>query len=282
MMLYNRKIFAEAGVTSVPQTYSEYLAAAAKIVHSSGPYGRVDHWMGMSSIQPIWWHRMFDYYCCYVAASGGAGIFDDDHVAFGNQASVKVFAFFRQLYEKKYFPLTGFQGDPFVNSYVATLFVGPWHLTYLEKNKKPDFDYDVAPVPVPDDYNGPSRAFGSMKSICIFKTSKFPAQAWEFAKFLVNRENDFRVLSMTNQIPCRKGLDSDPLYADYLAAHPKLAKFAAQAPNARDFDANPNLKEVLDAIAQEYEACVLNRSKTPQQAIDDAVKQAQVIVQWNK
>jgi len=43
-------------------------------------------------------------------------------------------------------------------------------------------------------------------------------------------------------------------------------------------DSCPVLKEVFDAISQEYEACVIYGKKSPQQAVDDAAKAAEIIL----
>ena len=46
--------------------------------------------------------------------------------------------------------------------------------------------------------------------------------------------------------------------------------FAEQSKYVRGTDASPVLKEVFDLISQEYEACVIYGTKSPEQAIQDA------------
>jgi multiple sugar transport system substrate-binding protein len=62
------------------------------------------------------------------------------------------------------------------------------------------------------------------------------------------------------------------LFSEFLQAHPKILPFARQAKYVRGMDSAPYMKEVLDIISQEYEACVVYGLKTPEEAIQAAAK----------
>jgi multiple sugar transport system substrate-binding protein len=282
MIMYNVKIFRQEGITKLPRTYSEYLEAAKKVIKDTDGDGETDQWMGYRTILPMWWERFFDYYCFYIAASGGKTLFNGDKINFENEASVKVMDFFQKIYKAGYFPLTTFQADPFLSGKIVTNIVGPWNITHVEKIKPPGLEYDIMPIPVPDDYVGPVYTYGDAKNIAIFSTTKHPKQAWEFVKFLISPESDLRLLQVTSQIPVRKNVTTDPLFAEHFKSNPRLAKFAEQVPYTRSADSSGVLEEVLDAISQEYEACAIYGVKTPARAIHDAAKRAKVIVEWNR
>ena len=57
-----------------------------------------------------------------------------------------------------------------------------------------------------------------------------------------------------------------------------MIPFAKQAEHVRGTDICPQLKEIFDVISQEYEACVVYGVKTPEQAVHDAAKAAQVLL----
>jgi multiple sugar transport system substrate-binding protein len=109
MIMYNKRLFREAGVNSLPHTYSEYLAAAKAITKDLNGDGRADQWMGYQDIRPIWWQRFFDYYTHYIAASGGRTLFDSTDICFENEASVKVFRFFQEIYRNGFFRVPPFR-----------------------------------------------------------------------------------------------------------------------------------------------------------------------------
>lgn len=282
MVVYNKNIFETAQVKLPLRTYSDYFKASERIVRDKDGDGIVDHWIMYRNIKPIWWQRLFDYFPLYIAASGGKTMFEGDNIIFNNEASVNVFSFLRHLYEKGYCPLTEFQGDQFLNGRLATQITGPWMINYIEKFKREGFEFGIMPIPVPDDYQGQVYTNGDHKNISIFSTTEHPQESWNFAKTLISRTADLRLLERCSQIPIRKTLTTDTLYNEYFKSNPRMLQFAEQAPYTRGVDGISDLKEILDALSQEYEACVLYGRKSPEQAIEDAAERARVIMEWNR
>jgi multiple sugar transport system substrate-binding protein len=282
MMFYNLRMLHEAGIDSVPRTYSEYFAAAKKISRDTTGDGQVDVWMGERDVRPIWWQRLFDFYPFYIAASGGGTLFANGEVAFDNKAGQHVLAFFRECYAKEYFPRTFFQGgDPFDLERKASHIAGPWQVAHLQKFV-PNLKYTVVPIPVPDDHTGPVYTSGDFKNIAIFSNTAHPKEAWEFCKFLVTARHDLLMLEISNQIPVRGDLETNPLFAGYFERQPLMRTFARQAPYTRGMDAVDDLKEIFDEISQEYEASAVFGRKTPAEAIHDAASRARAIAEWNR
>jgi multiple sugar transport system substrate-binding protein len=282
MMFYNERLLREAGVTVVPRTYSEYLAAGKKVSRDINGDGQIDVWMGERDIRPIWWQRLMDFYPFYIAASNGKTLFENGNVAFGNRSSEAVLQFFQDCYSRRLFPRTFFQGgDPFFLEQKATHFGGPWQVAAIHKFA-PQIRYGVASIPVPDDHTGPVFTAGDFKNISVFGNTKHPREAWEFVKFLVAAEHDLLLLEICDQIPVRGDLLTNPLFADYFKRNPVMVSFAEQAVYTRGMDAAPDLKEIFDGISQEYEMCAVYGKKTPAQAVQDAVRRTQVIVEWNR
>ena len=88
----------------------------------------------------------------------------------------------------------------------------------------------------------------------------------------MSKENDYKLVKITNQLPRRKNIDVDTLYSGYFRDNPKMRSFAKQSRYVKGTDASPVLKEVFDLISQEYEACVIFGKKTPEEAVNDAAK----------
>ncbi|HTY60142.1 MAG TPA: sugar ABC transporter substrate-binding protein, partial [Bacteroidota bacterium] len=123
---------------------------------------------------------------------------------------------------------------------------------------------------------------GDYKDISIFSTTRHPKEAWEFVKFLVTAEHDLLLLRICDQIPVRGDLLENPLFAAYFRANPAMTAFARQAVYTRGMDDAPDLKEIFDGIAQEYESCAVYGRETPARAIADAVGRTNLIVEWNR
>ena len=278
LIQYNKKIFREAGIDEVPRTYSEFLAAGEKVTRDLDGDGRPDRWMMFVNPDVRWWQRFFDFYTFYIAASGGRTLLRGREVAFGDSAAVAVFRFFREGFERGIFPRSGFQGDAFLMGAIAAQITGPWNIPHVEKYKPPGFEYDFMPIPVPDDYEGPSYTYGDPKNIVIFSTCRNPRAAWAFARYLISKEADRLLLERTNQLPIRKDLLTDPRFADYFRSHPMMARFARQIPYTRGVDLVPELKEVFDAISMEFEATCIYGRKTPEEGVRDAVERCRQIL----
>ena len=278
MVLYNTRMLREAGVTSLPNSYSEFLAAAANVTRDRNRDGRIDQWMLTIDYYPIWYKRMYDYLPLYLAASNGQTLLEGRQVRFDNESSVAIFRFLHECFARGYAPRQTFQGDVFLDGRVAAKFSGPYSISHLERFRSADFEYDFGPIPRPDDATGQMITFADSKSIVIFKSCQQPREAWEFIKFVISKRNDLRLLELTSQLPIRAGLLEDEVFADYFKRNPRMNKFAEQVTTARSIESVAELKEIFDVIAQEVEASVVFDLKPPEQSVHDAARRSQQIL----
>jgi len=280
MLCYNKTIFRECGFEKPGRTYSEFIEQAKVITADLDGDGYTDRYMGVRDIRALWWQRFFDYYTLYIGASGGKTLLDGNRAIFDNQASIAVFDFLRTMFREGYFPLEKMmgRGDLFLSGKNATRFAGPWVISHNEKHKPDGFDYGFVPLPVPDSLAGPVYTYGDLKNIVMFKTQNAPRQVWEFVKFMISRESDYKLLTMTTQLPVRKHILRDPLYRDFFAQNPHLMTFARQAEFVRSVDISKDMKEVFDIISKEYEASVVYGAKSSEQAIHDAARRVNLIL----
>ncbi|MCL6099465.1 MAG: extracellular solute-binding protein [Bacteroidetes bacterium] len=274
MLIYNENIIHDLGYKQAPRTYSEFFDASKKFQKDIDGDGYVDRWFGYSEVLVTWWQRFFDFYPLYLAASGGAPLVKGDSAAFNNKYAVEVFRFLQELYAKNYFSKDRLSArqDVFLSGTIATRFTGPWEIAHSERYKPEGFKYSFSPMPVPDDRKGPVYTYCDPKNIVIFKTCPDPQLAWSFLKYMLEEKNDLKLLEMTNQLPRRKNLETNLLFEDYFNKNPKMRIFAEQAKYVKGTDQSPVLKEVFDLISQEYEACVIYGTKTPEEAVKDAAK----------
>jgi multiple sugar transport system substrate-binding protein len=278
MLEYNVNLLKNAGFDQPPATYSEYKRFAKKLTYDVDGDGHFDRWMMYVDINVKWWLRYFDFYTFYVVASGGQTLVHDREITFENDAALEVFRFFQDCFQKGYFPKNRFQHDSFLAELVATHITGPWNIDHLNKFKTDNFEFDYAPIPVPDDYDGPVITYGDPKNIAIFSNTKHPQKAWQFVKFLITKKRDLELLQFASQIPIRKDVLEDDYFSDFFKEHHKLRRFAKQAPLTRGVDADPELREIFDAISQEFEACCIMGRRTPEEAVRRAAERAREII----
>jgi multiple sugar transport system substrate-binding protein len=282
MMLYNTAMFEEAGVKPPLRTYDEFYKAADAITKDTDNDGQLDQWMGFAQQKPVWWYRLMDFYCFYIAASEGQRLMENGEIIFNNKTAVEVMEFYQTIFENNYYPKTFFQVEPFTAGKIATVPTGPWHLRYLEKHAPDNLSYDVMSLPVPNEPNGPVHTYTSTHCLGIFSNTEHPRAVWKFVKFITSVQSELTMLKSSRQLPARKNLLEIPTFKDFFNSHPLMVKFAKQLPYCPRMDTNENFKEILDEISQQFEACAIYGRKSPEQAIDDAAERAKVIIEWNK
>ena len=275
MILYNKKHFEEVGLDpDNPDigTYSKFLEAARKLARDKNGDGKPDVWAINPNVEQTWWQRFFDFYPFYLAATGGETLLKDGKAAFNNEAGLEVVQLFRTLFEEKLAPNSTYKENLLAKGKVSMTITGPFALPDLKK-QAPDMEIGVAPIPVPDDQEGKEViTYGDPKNIGIFSTTKHPKEAWEFAKFLISKENDRKFLEMTQQIPFRKGIDQDPETKKFFEENPVLQAFAKQAPYTRATDDSDKLTDIFDALSLEYQQAAVLGKKSPKAALNEAEK----------
>ncbi len=279
MMIYNKKLLDGIGFKNPPTTYKEFFTAAERFQKQNLVNGRVTKWFGYAEILPTWWQRLFDFYPLYLAESGGMPLVKNNKAVFNNKYALRVFNFLRTLYVHDYFPKERLSArqDVFLSSVIATRFTGPWDIAHTEKFKPKGFKYDFAPLPTSGKKSELPITYCDPKNIVIFNTCKNPQAAWEFIKFYLSEKNELKFLEITNQLPRRKDLLSNPLFEDYFNKNPMMKKFARQTLHIKGIDQALYLKEVFDIISQAYEESVVYRVRTPKAALDDAEKQVNLL-----
>lgn len=273
MMAYNVRLLKENGIDIKSlATYSGFLAAAEKFLKDTNGDGRPDQWLYSPTTDVTWWQRLFDFYPLYIAASSGKTLLKNGKVDFENEAAESVFSFLQTLFKKGYAHKGSLVGDPFFQNHVGLVITGPYSIPYYEANGPKGFQFDFAPIPVPDGVKGPVITYGDPKNIAIFARSRHPLEAWEFIKFILSKKNDLLWLEITSQPPYRKNLVNDPMFAGYFRKHPMMMKFVEQGVYTRGVDDSKYLIEIFDAISKQYDLTCVQGKKTPKQGVKDAAR----------
>ncbi len=283
MTIYNKAALKGLDLTAFPATYSSYINAAKKFQKDNNGDGYADQWFGNTSMKLAWYQRLFNFYPLYLAASGGKSLIKNNKADFNNEHAIAVMTFLQKLYQANYFSrqVESAGQDLFISERFASKWTGPWEIEYLEKFKRENFEYDFCPMPVPDGHKGPIYTYCDPKSIVIFNTCKQPQKAFEFIKKMMDYEGDLEFLKTTQQLPRRANIDTITMFKKYFDLNPKMKIFANQAKYIKGADVSTSMIEVFDILSQEYEACVIYQKKSPAQAIADAEKAVNVLLQAN-
>jgi len=114
------------------------------------------------------------------------------------------------------FPRTFFQGgDPFLLRKESNPLRGPWEIATISKFA-PNIHFDVALFLCRTTIRSGLHV-GRLQEYRNFSTTEHPKESWEFVKFLVSAEHDLLMLEITNQVPIRGDLLTNPLFARYFS-----------------------------------------------------------------
>ena len=266
MILYNKKVFARAGLD--PQhpelaTYRQFLATARTLVHSGAVRAAI--WPSPASdfFQP--W---FDFYPAFIAQSGGKQLVEDGVPQFDSPAGRAVAGFWNTLYRDRLVPQEAYPGDSMSEGATAMATVGPWAIAAYK-----DVDWGVVPIPTQD--GRPARevhTFSDEKSVEMFSACRNRATAWDVLRFATSREQDGKLLAATGQMPMRTGLLET--YAGWFARNKGYVPFADQAARTVEVPAVAGSIDVWQEFRDAWSRSVI----FGRQPADAALRQASVKV----
>ena len=274
LFAYNKKILEEELNCLPPETYHDLEIISQSIIKYN-----VDNtkqiWLMDPNISPIWWQRLFDFYPFYVSASQGKTFITPDRNVLLNTAPAKtVFNLFRKYYANGLLPISMFKEDIFLQDRLVFHITGPWSIAHYKKFARPDFEWGYTGIPIVEKGMLP-YTYGDTKNIIIFKDTDYPQDCWEFIKFMTSKEADLKFMEMTQQLPLRKHLLSDPVYKDFFDKNPELKIFAKHIPYIVGLDQSLYLQEIFDMISKTWDAIVIYRADELEQGLINLNSQVQ-------
>jgi multiple sugar transport system substrate-binding protein len=263
LLLYNKKLFAEAGIAEPPTTISELQAAIVKLskVDASGDITQ----LGM---------RAPDY--INLAYVFGGDWFDaDGNPTPDNAGNLAALHFWVDNVVTKYgtdkvqkfesgFGEYASAQNPFYTGQVAMVIDGEWQPTFI-KQYAPELEWGVAAVPYPDDKPDLAGA-GQLTSSMFFipTNASHKQEAWTFLKYLVSPEAMTEFSRALANLPARTSLLSDPAYADIEQFQAWLDSL--KSPNLKTLASLPATAEYTRDLADAF-GLVNTLKQTPEEAM---------------
>lgn len=247
-------ILKEAGIDTLPKTYSEMIDVAKKL---KAKYPDKFVWAKPDLADPTFWKRWFDFYMLYDAASNGNKLVDGSKFIGDDKAGIEVLTFVDNLRKEKGI-LTQTVTDPFENGVGVFTDLGPWTFSmWAEKypNMKIDETFALTMPPVPDGADpAASKTFADTKGLVIFAQATEAEQkaAVEFIKWVYSdTKNDVKWFEQTKLPPARDDLTSNDSFKSILEANPELKPYAENVPNAIPPMDNAKYVDLQTMIGQE-------------------------------
>lgn len=229
-LFWNKKLFAQAGLTKPPDTWDELLEYAKIIADKTGKPGLAIYLGGFNRYVPV--ALSYGAPKPWFEKPGDEAWFDRPEVKETLLWYINLYREGKIAREKEgKTPYVvqpadvgaGWLGDAFGKQEVAMVISGNWMIPFLA-DQFPNFkfgeDWDIAPVP-----KGPKgRATMAYTVILgINAKTKHPKETWEFVKFILGKEGQHElVVKMGHTLPSIKALAESP---DMWPQHKKTLSF---------------------------------------------------------
>jgi putative chitobiose transport system substrate-binding protein len=268
VMAYNRRLFAQAGITRIPATRDEQLADAKQIKARTGQYGFSP---ALGKIAGVFLEE-------------GLPLVENGRAVFNSPAHVALIAKLADAYraggllKDKLFSEDNYPAsiDAYKSGRMAMLEAPPSALTRV-RDDAPDIYAvtDVAPVPIgaPGVTAGGWLFHFAMPRGTEGETAR---EAARFAKFLTDDDNELAFAKLAGAFPTTRKAAGDPYFqqlrSDGSAYDKAMALGAARMDTVRTLYAagGPGFERLNKRLQDDVEAAIIGR-RDIQAALDDAV-----------
>lgn len=199
VMFYNIDLFEEAGITEVPTTWDEFLAAAQATTKDTDGDGKTDQWGVVYFPRNDYWQPLT------FAIQAGGNLWNESrtNVGFNNEAGVTGWTFFSDLYNKYNvaLPLSEFSSQDegeayFYNGKVAMF---PQQCNYANtirsNNSELNFGAFLMPSGPAEDAGHANWNFTNIGMLSLTASSPNPEEAYTFIEFVTRPEIESQYLS---------------------------------------------------------------------------------------
>lgn len=282
-LVYNSKLFEEAGIAAPPKTWDEFRAVSKKLTRASTAGGPVDRWAFTVVMAPAG----FDLRVSSIIRGFGGDFLTPDwkHSALDTPQVKAAFNYILDLIQvDKTIPPGVTQVDAngarrmLANRQVAMKIGTTWSFAEVSA-MNPQLDgWNVLKIaPMPRQPGAGKAVYTTLyqKSIFINQNSKNPDAAWKLVKFLTEGPRMQRWFDDNNMLSSRRSVNEG--YAK-IKSSPSAALVAAEIQNGAFLPLIPQWPQVLDAFRQNLQAAA-SGSKTRDQALADAHAQVEAILQ---
>jgi multiple sugar transport system substrate-binding protein len=273
-LIYNTDVYQKAGLDPAkpPATLDQLLEVAGKI--SAGGGGEV--W-GHYTLTAPGSQTGSDYFPTILWAFGGKEISDDGtKIAFNSPEGVAALQWYKDLIDRKGMPVKQVNEIQMLQDYL-TGSVGSMGVYPAVVARVAGATFKSASAKLPAGPKGQVAPLG-FGTIMVLDKGKNREAGWAFASFIgLEAANGAFWCMSFGQLPPRLSFREDPGWKDYEAKNPLLPAYL-EAQKSTDLPYfGPGAQEIGTEVGKAIEAVVFGQ-KAPQQALEDAEKASQTIL----
>ena len=260
VLYYRRDLFARAGYTEAPRTWSAWLDAMRKVRRFQPPSAHplllpTNEWeqpaiLGLQRASPL----LVD---------------DGTHGGFSRPEFRAAAEFFVGIFREGLAPIVSYTQlgnayQEFARGTIAMWLTGPWNLGEFRRRLPPEEQdlWMTAPLPAPDGMEWPGASFSGGSSLAIFRGSESKPEAWKVIEFLSDPAIQARFYALSGDLPASRQAWDDPA----LANDEKVRAFRVQVEHVAPMPRVPEWEQIAQNMAERLEPAIRGR-----QSVDAAL-----------
>jgi multiple sugar transport system substrate-binding protein len=274
VLVYNKQMFADAGIAAPPKTWDEFRADAKKLTKATKPGGPIDQWGTALVVQPAG----FDLRTSVILRGFGGAFLtpDNKHSALDSKEALQALKFIvGMVRDDKTMPPGVTQVDTnrarelMAQKKIGMLIGTTWTPTILHAIN-PDFDsaklVGMAPIPHAKGEKPAVQSVLYLDALFMNPNTKHAEAAWKLLKFMTDDKRMQKWFLDNTMMSARKSVNETfgPIKNNEYAAAVR-----AEIPYAALLPAVPQCPQISTSFRQNLQAA-LDGSKTPEQALTDA------------
>ncbi len=270
-IFYRPSLFAQAGITEIPKTWSDLQSAAARLTQDTDNDGRVDQQGIFLSLGKGEWTVFVWLPFIY---SGGGELLTDERPSLVTPGAINALQLGADLVKNNYAMLSaperGYEIDNFIAGKVAMQVTGPWTLGQLATT---DIDYGVFPIPVADR----AAAVIGGENLFVFKSTTPREEASQrFLEYVLSEEFQTTWALKTGYLPINLKSRQSEAYQDFVQQNPVLEVFLEQMKVARSRPIIPKYTRLSENLGRAIEASLLGKD-SPEAALQKSQQRLDLI-----
>lgn len=279
-LLYNKDMFAKAGISNPPRTWDEFYEYSKKLSvdkNNDGKFEKVGVLLPVHpAAGPLGGFMVWQWVPFLWQAGGYVTTEDQTKTLFNSTAGVQALTLWKNIFND--LNLGSFTADhsvAFASGLTAMIFDGPWNLPQYKETLK-NINWAIAPLP-----EGPVKKATNAggEFLVIFKQSQYPEEAWKFVKWVYSPEVQAFWSMKSGYLPVRRSVLDIPEFQKYLDEHPNFKVYVEQmeyAQSRRPLDYNA--MQVDRLLSEAIEEATIGNKKADE-ALNKAARKANELLQ---
>ncbi|MEO0834470.1 MAG: ABC transporter substrate-binding protein [Cyanobacteria bacterium J06642_3] len=265
-VFYRPSLFKQAGITDLPQTWSQLQQTAQKLTRDRIKQHGIYLSLGKGEWTVFTWLPWI--------YSAGGDLLQQGQPNLVNDGAIAALQFGADLVKGGVAVLSpperGYEIDDFIAGRVAMQMTGPWTLAQLKAAK---IDYGVFPIPVAQQ---PAAVIGG-ENLFVFKTDPTREQAsLRFLEYVLSEEFQTAWALETGYLPVNLKSQQSTAYQNFVAANPVVKVFLDQMQWAKSRPIIPQYNRLSENLGRAIEASLLGK-QTPEAALKRSQQRLELI-----